>query len=147
MLLKEQFYTTCNSLGLEDHELDLAFSVWERAERAMSGAKEKKVPRLLEKDSQKPQTLVQSGKFSQAELQRISRLMKNFITQVNKAIEAEREYSSQMYVLCDPEDRETALNFRELNSARNNLRKLRQWNIEYSNLQKKIKDTLKSTHG
>lgn len=141
MLLKKEFYTMCDNMGLEDHELDLADIIWCKAEKSMLGVKEKQVASLLATKEKKPKTKTKS--LTQADVQRMINLNKSVLKLIQSYISEYNGVKAELYDKCDPDDPSTEEAFIEYKKLSSFLKTLKEKKSNFSNIQAKLKQIRK----
>ena len=139
MLMKSQFQDTMSRLGLDEDtntlERDLAEIVWMRCEAA-----------FLQKSSQTA-ALLENAKINHIKQNQLNRQEIQFLTTVIAALLSSghdkmcilKDNIAEAWLLCDPEDKETAENFQYLNRLRNYQRDGKTTMIKLANIQRKLK--------
>ena len=124
MQLKQEFIRTCNQLGLEDCEVDLAEVIWQRAERAAWGLS-KQVPSLLDNKEQQVKAKLSidmiepepnmNQELTQADVQVLTKMLSRAIRTEQNSINYNNLVVRALWNKCNPEDNETKAFFDALN--------------------------------
>ena len=148
MLLKKDFYLIVNKLGLEDHELDFAALIWEKAEKAMQG-KTNQEPALLTKPSVSIPTLNKvvvrnyaPNDFTRKELQQLRSYLSNYLFAYDMRKKQLKQAIQKVWLNCNPDDPTTKYNFEHLNTMKDLLRHCQKAEAKLSSLQSKLKKQL-----
>lgn len=156
MLLKKDFYLIVNKLGLEDHELDFAALIWEKAEKAMQG-KTNQEPALLTKPSvlqgkpalvhlpQVPARVVRGygqHDFTRKELQQLRSYLSNYLFAYDMRKKQLKQAIQKIWLNCNPDDPTTKYNFEHLNTMKDLLRHCQKAETKLASLQSKLKKQL-----
>ena len=121
MLLKQEFFGTCNNLGLEDGELTLAEIVWERCEKATQG-----------NSMYKPV-------LSQSELQYLTDGIAGILRYDEEQLEELKFLIEKLWNKSNPDDPESEVSFTIMNNLRNLQRKLKKTHKTLAVIQHKLK--------
>lgn len=140
MIMKPEFYNLVNRMGLEDHELDLAFSVWSAAERAVQG-KPSQVASLLEPVKPK-KVKTKAPELDTAELMIQKHVNATFLRLLEDCLQHDRIYANTLWLKCDKIDPETTDEFKLMNKLRDDIRGTRKFMNKLAGIQRKLKKQL-----
>lgn len=140
MLLKQEFYGTCNNLGLEDFELTLAEVVWERCEKAMQGKPMQQAAlvnsnRKNFKDSKSQDVTA----LTQSELQTLTDGLAAVLTHDEQVLANLKCRIDQLWNKSNPDDKESETYFKTMNMYRNQQRKIKKDHAKLARIQHKLK--------
>lgn len=149
MLLQEEFWNLSNRLGLEDHEIDMAYLIWSRAEDAMQGKPLQK-PRLLTKDSQKGfmdkktstfhlTGTVNDSELSKSEMQFLTMSLKTTLNNLEEYNKRLKNIAQAYWLQCDKEDDSTSDTFNTLKQCLNLKSKVKKDTKKIATIQSKLK--------
>ena len=144
MLTKHEFHKTCDTLGLEDHELDLAALIWQKAELAMQG-KPTQTPALLKTKVKPTKFDKQPAVFSMQELQTLHSLLAELLTEFEIEKKMSRSLCSTLWDKCDKAQELTSkFYFKQLNAEKDRLRTYKEKSKKLSKIQRKIKYSMRT---
>lgn len=140
MLLKQEFFGTCNNLGLEDGELTLAEIVWERCEKAMQGKPMQQAAlvnsnRKNFKDSKAQDTTA----LTQSELQTLTDGLAAVLAHDEQVLTNLKYRIDQLWNKSNPDDKESQVYFDTMNMYRNQQRKIKKDHAKLARIQHKLK--------
>lgn len=140
MLLKQEFFGTCNNLGLEDGELTLAEIVWERCEKAMQGKPMQQAAlvnsnRKNFKDSKTEDTTT----LTQAELQTLTDGLALVLYSDERQLKEIKFLIEKLWNKSNPDDPASKISFDTMNTIRNMQRKVKKDHAKLARIQHKLK--------
>lgn len=143
MLLKQEFYGTCNNLGLEDFELTLAEIVWERCEKAMQGKPMQQAAlvnsnRKNFKDSKTDKT-EDATALTQAELQTLTDGLALVLYSDERQLKEIKFLIEKLWNKSNPDDPDSKISFDTMNTIRNMQRKVKKDHVKLARIQHKLK--------
>ena len=143
MLLKQEFFGTCNNLGLEDGELTLAEIVWERCEKAMQGKPMQQAAlvnsnRKNFKDSKTDKT-EDATALTQAELQTLTDGLALVLYSDERQLKEIKFLIEKLWNKSNPDDPASKISFDTMNTIRNMQRKVKKDHAKLARIQHKLK--------
>ena len=143
MLLKQEFYGTCNNLGLEDFELTLAEIVWERCEKAMQGKPMQQAAlvnsnRKNFKDSKTDKT-EDATALTQSELQTLTDGLALVLYSDERQLKEIKFLIEKLWNKSNPDDPASKISFDTMNTIRNMQRKVKKDHAKLARIQHKLK--------
>lgn len=139
MLNKHEFDRTCQILGLDDYEIDLATLVWEKCERVMQGNTAQQAVLLGAKQLPK-----RPEQLSQSELQMLYDRLRHKLSQGFEELESRKSNVAYLWDKCDKSDPTTLYVFKMLNQQKNSIQMLKNEIAKESELIRKIKKLLRT---
>lgn len=140
MLLKQEFYGTCNNLGLEDFELTLAEIVWERCEKAMQG-KPMQQAALVNSNRKnfKDSKTEDATALTQAELQTLTDGLALVLHSDELQLKEIKFLIEKLWNKSNPDDPDSKNSFDTMNTIRNMQRKVKKDHAKLARIQHKLK--------
>jgi len=144
MLLKQEFFGTCNNLGLEDFELTLAEIVWERCEKAMQGKPMQQAAlvnsnRKNFKDSKAQDATEDTTALTQAELQTLTDGLALVLYSDERQLKEIKFLIEKLWNKSNPDDPDSKISFDTMNTIRNMQRKVKKDHAKLARIQHKLK--------
>ena len=144
MLLKQEFFGTCNNLGLEDFELTLAEIVWERCEKAMQGKPMQQAAlvnsnRKNFKDSKTEVATEDATALTQAELQTLTDGLALVLYSDERQLKEIKFLIEKLWNKSNPDDPDSKISFDTMNTIRNMQRKVKKDHAKLARIQHKLK--------
>ena len=146
MILKPEFSSMVDRLGLEDGEIAIAEIAWERCERAMQG---KPVQESALTSSKLQQFLTSHAhthravSFTTEELQALTQGLSEVLSADEDALEFLKMRIDQLWQKSNPDDKDTETYFNMMNYYRNQQRKLKRQHKVLAGIQHKLKQARK----
>lgn len=140
MLLKQEFFGTCNNLGLEDFELTLAEIVWERCEKAMQG-KPMQQAALVNSNRKnfKDSKTDDATALTQAELQTLTDGLALVLYSDERQLKEIKFLIEKLWNKSNPDDPASKISFDTMNTIRNMQRKVKKDHAKLARIQHKLK--------
>lgn len=140
MLLKQEFFGTCNNLGLEDFELTLAEIVWERCEKAMQG-KPMQQAALVNSNRKnfKDSKTEDATALTQAELQTLTDGLALVLYSDERQLKEIKFLIEKLWNKSNPDDPDSKNSFDTMNTIRNMQRKVKKDHAKLARIQHKLK--------
>ena len=140
MLLKQEFFGTCNNLGLEDGELTLAEIVWERCEKAMQG-KPMQQAALVNSNRKnfKDSKTDDATALTQAELQTLTDGLALVLYSDERQLKEIKFLIEKLWNNSNPDDPASNISFDTMNTIRNMQRKVKKDHAKLARIQHKLK--------
>jgi len=140
MLLKQEFFGTCNNLGLEDFELTLAEIVWERCEKAMQG-KPMQQAALVNSNRKnfKDSKTDDATALTQAELQTLTDGLALVLYSDERQLKEIKFLIEKLWNKSNPDDPDSKVSFDTMNTIRNMQRKVKKDHAKLACIQHKLK--------
>jgi hypothetical protein len=140
MLLKQEFFGTCNNLGLEDGELTLAEIVWERCEKAMQG-KPMQQAALVNSNRKnfKDSKTDDATALTQAELQTLTDGLALVLYSDERQLKEIKFLIEKLWNKSNPDDPASKISFDTMNTIRNMQRKVKKDHAKLARIQHKLK--------
>ena len=139
MLNKHEFDRTCQILGLDDYEIDLATLVWEKCERVMQGNTAQQAVLLGAKQLPK-----RPEQLSQSELQMLYDRLRQELSYKFEELKSRKSSASSLWERCDKSDVNTSFYFDMLNRQKDLTRVLKNEIAKESELIRKLKKLLRT---
>ena len=140
MLLKQEFFGTCNNLGLEDGELTLAEIVWDRCEKAMQG-KPMQQAALVNSNRKnfKDSKTDDATALTQAELQTLTDGLALVLYSDERQLKEIKFLIEKLWNKSNPDDPASKISFDTMNTIRNMQRKVKKDHAKLARIQHKLK--------
>lgn len=140
MLLKQEFFGTCNNLGLEDGELTLAEIVWERCEKAMQG-KPMQQAALVNSNRKnfKDSKTDDATALTQSELQTLTDGIALVLYSDERQLKEIKFLIEKLWNKSNPDDPASKISFDTMNTIRNMQRKVKKDHAKLARIQHKLK--------
>lgn len=140
MLLKQEFFGTCNNIGLEDGELTLAEIVWERCEKAMQG-KPMQQAALVNSNRKnfKDSKTDDATALTQAELQTLTDGLALVLYSDERQLKEIKFLIEKLWNKSNPDDPASKISFDTMNTIRNMQRKVKKDHAKLARIQHKLK--------
>ena len=144
MLNQHEFNRCCETLGLEDFELDLAALVWQRCERVMQGQTTQQAVLLGQKQIPVRIKVQVDEAFSQQELQMLYDRFREENRWKQAIVAAKKDRAAVLWEKCDKADATTAEDFIQMNKHKSDIRALKAVLAKEASLIRILKKMLRS---
>jgi predicted RNase H-like nuclease (RuvC/YqgF family) len=146
MILKPEFASMVERLGLEDGELAIAEIVWERCEKAMQGKPLQESVLMSNKLQQFLTSYAHTHRavsFTTEELQTLTQGLSAVLSADEDALEFLKGRIDQLWHKSNPDDKDSETYFNMMNCYRNQQRKLKRQHKVLAGIQHKLKQARK----
>lgn len=146
MILKPEFASMVERLGLEDGELAIAEIVWERCEKAMQGKPLQESVLMSNKLQQFLTSYAHTHRavsFTTEELQALTQGLSAVLSADEDALEFLKGRIDQLWHKSNPDDKDSETYFNTMNCYRNQQRKLKRQHKVLAGIQHKLKQARK----
>jgi predicted RNase H-like nuclease (RuvC/YqgF family) len=146
MILKPEFASMVERLGLEDGELAIAEIVWERCEKAMQGKPLQESVLMSNKLQQFLTSYAHTHRavsFTTEELQALTQGLSAVLSADEDALEFLKGRIDQLWHKSNPDDKDSETYFNVMNCYRNQQRKLKRQHKVLAGIQHKLKQARK----